>query len=126
MSVIGRGELASQLAERTGLSNVDAARAIGALLECIAESLHAGDTVRLTGFGTFRVAETKERPGHDPRTGAPLTIPAGRRVLFSSSSRIKLSALVAGRASTPVTTRPAPHDSSGAPDVAGPTAKGSR
>lgn len=94
--VIGKGELVGQVAERAGLSSAEAGRAVAALLECIAESLCSGDQVRLTGFGTFRVADTSERAGHDPRTGGPIVIPAGKRVLFSASARLR-STLVGPR-----------------------------
>jgi DNA-binding protein HU-beta len=89
MTVIGRVELIDQVAARSGVARATAALAIDALLECVGDALRAGDLVRITGFGTFRAVETKERLGHDPRTKEPLTIPPGRRVLFSSGSRLR-------------------------------------
>ena len=93
MAQIAKGELAGLVAERAGLTGADSTRAIGALLDCISEALRRGDSVRLTGFGTFRVSETSERHGHDPRTKEPIIIPAGRRVLFSPGSRLRGAAL---------------------------------
>ncbi len=93
MALIAKGELASLVAERAGLTTTDSARAIGAVLECIEQALRRGDSVRLTGFGTFRVTETKEHRGHDPRTLEPIVIPAGKRVLFSPGSQLRGSAL---------------------------------
>lgn len=93
MALIAKGELAGLLAERAGLTSADSARVISSVLECIAEALRRGDSVRLTGFGTFRVTKTSERSGHDPRTKEPIIIPAGRRVLFSPGSRLRGAAL---------------------------------
>ncbi len=88
MTVVGKGELASRIAEKAGLSTAQANKALNTVLDSIADSLEKGDEVRLTGFGTFRVAETKERTGRNPRTGEPLKIPAGRRISFSASSKL--------------------------------------
>lgn len=97
MASIAKRELAGLFAEKTGLSMAESSRMIETLLECIAESLERGDTVRLTGFGSFRVIDTSERLGHDPRTGAPLTIPPGRRVQFSPGSHLRGLALADAR-----------------------------
>lgn len=91
MAVIGKGELASRVAEHGGFSAAQANKALNAVLDTIAESLKEGDEVRLTGFGTFRVTETKERVGRNPRTGESMRIPPGRRVGFSASSRLSES-----------------------------------
>jgi len=92
MAVVGKGEMASRIAEKAGFSTAQASRALNAVLDAIADSLAKGDEVRLTGFGTFRVTETKERIGRNPRTGEPIKIPAGRRVSFSPSPRLTESA----------------------------------
>ena len=101
MALIAKGDLAGLLAERTGLTSADSTKAITAVLELVAEALRRGDSVRLTGFGTFRVAETSERTGHHPRTKEPIVIPAGRRVLFSPGSQLRGAALGDGDTSEP-------------------------
>jgi len=88
MAVVGKGELASRISEKAGLSSAQANKALNTVLEAIEDALAKGDEVRLTGFGTFRVAETKERTGRNPRTGQPIKIPAGHRVSFSASTRL--------------------------------------
>ncbi len=93
MALIAKGELTGLVAQRLDLSSADSARVVGAVLECISDALRRGDAVRLTGFGTFRVTETSRRPGHDPRTLEPITIPAGKRVVFSPGSQLRGAAL---------------------------------
>lgn len=62
--------------------------AIDALFDTIEKALRRGETVELKGFGSFSVAETPERSGHNPRTGKPIRIQAGRRVRFKPSKRL--------------------------------------
>ena len=62
--------------------------AIDALFETIAEALRRGETIELKGFGSFSVVETAPRAGRNPRTGAPLRVPAGRRVRFKPSKSL--------------------------------------
>lgn len=91
MGVLGKGDLASRVAEQTGLNKSQANRALDATLDAISRALGNGDEVRLTGFGTFRVSETKARTGRNPRTGSPINIEAGRRPGFSAGSRLRES-----------------------------------
>lgn len=87
--VIGKQDLANQIAQETGLNKSQATRALDATLDAIQSALQQGDEVRLTGFGTFKVSETKARTGRNPRTGEPLNIAAGRRPSFTAGSRLR-------------------------------------
>ncbi|HEX6506199.1 MAG TPA: HU family DNA-binding protein [Chloroflexota bacterium] len=86
---MGKTELAQKVAEEAGLSRSQANKAVDAVLETITVTLKQGDEVRLTGFGSFRVTETKERTGRNPRTGETLNIAAGKRPTFTAGSRLK-------------------------------------
>ena len=50
-----------------------------------------GNSVTLTGFGTFEVKDRKARMGRNPHTGAPIEIRAGRRVGFRVGKALKES-----------------------------------
>ena len=89
MAVIGKTELAAKISENTNLNKSQAASALDAALGAIESALGSGDEVRLTGFGTFRVTETKARTGRNPRTGDPINIAAGRRPGFTAGSRLR-------------------------------------
>ncbi len=73
---------------RTARTSSQANKVLNAMLDVVGQILEEGGEVRLTGFGTFRVTNTKERQGRNPRTGEPMTIRAGRRVGFSASPRL--------------------------------------
>ena len=48
-----------------------------------------GGELSLPGVGKFSVKNQAERKGRNPKTGAEITIPAGRRVAFSASKGLK-------------------------------------
>ena len=62
-------ELVDAIAEHTDSSKADAQRHLDATIEAISGALKKGDSVQLTGFGTFEVRE-RERGG--PRPGDPV------------------------------------------------------
>ena len=70
-------------------SKRQAAEAVEAVLEGIADALGRGESVNFTGFGKFSVSERGPRQGVNPRTGERITI-AGRRVpKFSAGAGLK-------------------------------------
>jgi DNA-binding protein HU-beta len=70
-------------------SKKQAADAVEAVLDGIADSLRGGDSVNFTGFGKFSVAERGSRQGVNPRTGERITIAAGRVPKFSAGAGLK-------------------------------------
>ena len=79
-------ELVEAVAEKTGLTKADTTRAIVAT---IVEALSKGDKVPVVGFGTFAVSERAAREGHNPRTGAKVSIPARKAPTFKAGSALK-------------------------------------
>jgi DNA-binding protein HU-beta len=87
-TMVGLPDVVSRVARESGLTQTQARKAIDAFLNAISTSLADGEEVRLTGFGTFRVRETAERMGRNPRTGEPTRIAAARRPAFSPGARL--------------------------------------
>lgn len=56
--------------------------------DLVGAALRAGDDVQIKGFGSFRVLDTIERPGRNPKTGETVTVPAGRRIKFKASKKV--------------------------------------
>ena len=67
----------------------DADAALKAFTEVIEETLKAGDSIQLIGFGTFEVAERAERTGRNPQTGAEMVIPASKAPKFKAGKALK-------------------------------------
>jgi DNA-binding protein HU-beta len=86
---VNKNELIEAVAERTGLAKSDAARAVEAVLGTLTEALKRGDTVALSGFGTFLSKERAARTGRNPRTGESIAIPASRVPSFKAGKGLK-------------------------------------
>ena len=73
-------------------SLAEAARIRRAVLESLTEGLAKDGSVPLRGFGSLHTVARAARKGRDPRTGKPIAIPAGKRIVFTPGSRLKEAA----------------------------------
>ena len=87
---MNKTELIAKIAEGSGLSKVDAKKALEATLEAITTALKADDKVALIGFGTFSTSERHERQGINPATKETITIPAKKVVKFKAGADLAL------------------------------------
>ena len=86
---MNKTDLIDKVAESTELSKTSAIRAVEAMLDVITGTLRNGDSVTLSGFGTFSVSNRAPRSGRNPRTGEPITIPASKSAKFKSGKGLK-------------------------------------
>lgn len=84
-------ELAQNLSDQTELSLDDAKKFVDLFFDTIKEQLNSGKTVKLSGFGTFDIVQTKERVGRNPKTMEEFPIPSKRKVKFTVSPKVKKS-----------------------------------
>jgi nucleoid DNA-binding protein len=70
------------VARRAGVSSVEADAYIHQLARTLGEGLEKGSDINLHRFGRFHTTHVGEQMGHDPNSGAPLTIPEHTRVHF--------------------------------------------
>lgn len=82
-------ELIVELADRTGLSKVDAEKVLKAFIETVEDTLVKGEKLQLTGFGTFEVIERAAREGRNPKTGEPMSIPETKSPKFKPGKSLK-------------------------------------
>ena len=85
---MNKTELINAVAEKAGLTKVDAKKAVEAAVAAVTEALAKGDKVSLIGFGTFAVAEKGERTGINPRTKETITIAARKAVKFKQGAEL--------------------------------------
>ena len=81
---MNKTELIAAMAEKAGLTKVDAGKALNAYVEAVKEQLAKGEKVTLVGFGTFGVSERPARTGRNPRTGAKIKIAAKKTPTFKA------------------------------------------
>ena len=87
-----KAELVDKVAATVQLPKHQTATIVALFLQCITEALEAEETVELRGFGSFRLRHRRARVGRNPKTGAPVPIPA-KRVPWFRAGKI-LQALV--------------------------------
>ncbi len=86
---MNKKDLVAAVATISGANKANAARAVDAVCNVITDALSRGEEVRLTGFGRFGVANRSARMGRNPRTGAPIYIPASRQPKFKAGKQLK-------------------------------------
>ena len=86
---MNKSDLIAAVAEAASISKSDAASAVDATFDTIADALKNGVDVRLTGFGSFGVADRAAREGRNPRTGEPIKIAASRQAKFKAGKGLK-------------------------------------
>jgi len=82
-------ELVTAIAETAGITKADASRALQALLETLTSAMTKGDSISLTGFGSFSVSERAARIGRNPSNGKALEIAAKKVPKFKAGKTLK-------------------------------------
>jgi DNA-binding protein HU-beta len=85
---MNKTELINAIAEKAGLTKVQAKAALDATINTVSEQLAKGDKVALIGFGTFAVSEKTARKGINPRTKEVIEIPARKAVKFKAGAEL--------------------------------------
>ena len=85
---MNKTEFINAVAEKSGLSKVDAKKAVEAFVETVSSELKEGCKVALLGFGSFSVAEKAARKGVNPKTKQPIEIPARKSVKFKAGAEL--------------------------------------
>lgn len=86
---VNKNDLVANVAEITGMTKVDANKAVDAVIEAVTKGLSKDGEVRLVGFGTWVVVKRKATEGRNPRTGAPIKIPASKQPKFRPGKLLK-------------------------------------
>lgn len=82
-------EFISELAARMGFSIAETQRMVTAVVDEAAERLQNGDTLSVTGFGTFDVKKKMERVIINPATQQRMLVPPKLVLDFKAVPRLK-------------------------------------
>ena len=93
-----RMDLAEAVHEEVGLSRNESAELVESVLQHVSDALVAGESVKISSFGTFSIREKAERIGRNPKTGEEVPIHP-RRVLSFRSSHLMKERVAAGNKS---------------------------
>lgn len=83
-----KSELIAKIAERAGLSKMDADRVVTTVFNEITRALQEGKRVELRGFGVLSVRNRPARQGRNPKTGDPVKVEAKRVPFFKAGKSI--------------------------------------
>ncbi|MAI63118.1 MAG: integration host factor subunit alpha [Micavibrio sp. TMED27] len=86
---ITRADLADAVCDEVGLSRNESADLVESILDEISGALVAGDTVKISSFGSFSVREKGERIGRNPKTGVEVPILPRKVLVFRASHVLK-------------------------------------
>lgn len=89
MLTITRAHIAEMIYTQVGLSRNESADLLESVLDRIATRLEGGESVKISGFGTFSVRQKGRRVGRNPKTGEEVPILPRRVLVFRPSHVLK-------------------------------------
>jgi integration host factor subunit alpha len=84
-----KADLADRLYEKIGLPKKEATAIVETLFDSMKHILAEGESIKITGFGTFLVRKKNARKGRNPKTGMELEIEQRKVVTFKPSLQFK-------------------------------------
>ena len=86
---VTRADLSEVVYQRVGLSRSESAELVQSVLDEICDAAERGETVKLSGFGSFVVRSKGKRIGRNPKTGVEVPILPRRVMVFKPSNVLK-------------------------------------
>src|SRR6266508_3342357 len=84
-----KAELVEEVARAAESTKKDSEVIVEEVFKNIIQALNRGEKIELRGFGSFRVRQRDARRGRNPKTGAPVDIPAKRVPYFKPGKELK-------------------------------------
>ena len=82
------GVLSTMLAKRSGKSKKVCDDFLREFFKAVSETLEQGESIRIKGFGSFKIGEVESRVGVSVATGEKHEIPAYKKVIFTPSKEL--------------------------------------
>jgi integration host factor subunit alpha len=89
MGTVTRENLYEAVHLRAGLPRSACVELVELVLTEMTDALEHGETVKLSGFGSFEVRQKGKRIGRNPKTGVAAPIPPRRVLVFRASPKFK-------------------------------------
>jgi integration host factor subunit alpha len=88
-NTVTRADLADAVVRRFGLSRLESREIVEGILAEIGAALVRGESIKLSGFGSFHQRSKSARPGRNPRNGADATVSPRRVLAFKPSHLLR-------------------------------------
>ena len=82
---MNKKQLVVKLSGALNLSKADAERTFDTITNTILDALKADDSVKIAGFGTYKVAKRKARIGRNPKNSKLVQIPEKKAIKWKMS-----------------------------------------
>lgn len=86
---ITRADLCEAVYQKVGLSRTESAELVEMVIDEISNRIVAGETVKLSSFGSFHVRSKGQRIGRNPKTGQEVPISPRKVLIFKPSNVLK-------------------------------------
>jgi len=86
---MNKTEYVDAVAKAAGVSKAEASKVLAAEIATITKALKKGETVQITGFGSYSVAKRAARNGRNPATGKTIKIAACKAPKFRAGALLK-------------------------------------
>ena len=83
-------DMVARIAGQTGMEHQKVKAIVQHTLDQIVDVIATDGRIELREFGVFEVRLTAPRTGRNPKTGAPVNVPAGKRVRFKAGREMTL------------------------------------
>ena len=84
-----KADIVEKIHTSTGMTQKVSAEMVEAVFSIIKSTLETGETLKISGFGSFVVKQKNDRRGRNPQTGETITIEARRVLSFKPSTVLR-------------------------------------
>ncbi|MBV5329961.1 MAG: integration host factor subunit alpha [Chlorobium sp.] len=84
-----KADIFERVQSETDFNKKESAEMVEAVFAIMKSTLESGESLKISGFGSFIVKQKADRRGRNPQTGEALTIEARRILTFKPSTLLK-------------------------------------
>jgi DNA-binding protein HU-beta len=86
---VNKSQLVDKIVGDTNMGKAEVERVLKHFIENVQQTVKKGEKVSIPGFGGWSQTQRKARTARNPRTGAPVKVPAGKGVRFTVGATFK-------------------------------------
>jgi integration host factor subunit alpha len=91
-----RADLSDAIHNGIGLSRSECYALVDSIIDRVSDALATGESVKISGFGTFEVRKKGGRLGRNPKTGVEVPIAPRSVLTFRASQKMRDRIIAAG------------------------------
>lgn len=84
-----KADIVEKIQTNIGLSKKESTELMETVFSVMKTTLESGETLKISGFGSFVVKQKNDRRGRNPQTGEAITIGARRILTFKPSNLLR-------------------------------------